>query len=206
MWKSTRSTTSRFSIILENYFRHKCLIRKTTHSVRLLFTVCVHHIFLQTLQLIRSSWIIIFLVLTNPIIRNILFRKISCTWSIEHWEKKQFDKSLCFQGTILTDGVDTTILKQNVEPGSRQNNDTSTSYTAASSRKRKSRNSEEGVEDVEEFRYVGKLTQEELKKLEGKCVLAGHGRRDILFCMKETSTAVNRQLFRFTKSQMTKKS
>ena len=61
--------------------------------------------------------------------------------------------------------------------------------------------------DVEEFPYIESLTREQLKEIEGKSVLIDSGRRDIFYCMKETSTSINRKLvFRFTKSQINKKS
>lgn len=103
-------------------------------------------------------------------------------------KKQKTDKSLCFHGMIQTDGVTVSVLKQNFETGRRQ----------------QSRNSKPADDDG--FTYIESMTKEQLEQTKEKCVLVDPGRRDILYCMKESSTPKNRQCFRFTKNTRSKKS
>lgn len=75
------------------------------------------------------------------------------------------NKSLCFQGTIETDGVGVSIIKQNM----------STSRKAPLVINKK---------DNVHTAYIESLSQTELKQTEGKCVFMDPGRRDLLYCMK----------------------
>ncbi|CEJ02539.1 hypothetical protein RMCBS344292_16540 [Rhizopus microsporus] len=91
------------------------------------------------------------------------------------------NKSLCFQGTIETDGVGASIIKQNT-----------TTNRKMTQPKTKHKESEDAA------RYIQNLTQEELNETKSKCVLMDPGRRDLLYCMKETSTAKNKQFMAYT--------
>lgn len=118
-------------------------------------------------------------------------------------KKQGADKSLCFQGMILTDGVTATVLKQNFESGRRQKvNLAITPEQSSSSTKGRKGKRSEPVDDEDGFKYIEDLTKNQLKETEDNCVLIDPGRRDILYCMKETSKVDNRQLFRFTKNQI----
>ncbi|ORE02997.1 hypothetical protein BCV72DRAFT_316539 [Rhizopus microsporus var. microsporus] len=95
--------------------------------------------------------------------------------------------SLCFQGTIETDGVDASIIKQNTTIN-RKMAQPKTKYKES--------------EDV--ARYMESLAQEELNETKSKCVLMDSERRDLLYCMKETRTAQNKQVMVYTKMTRTK--
>ncbi|KAG2193824.1 hypothetical protein INT47_004691 [Mucor saturninus] len=93
-------------------------------------------------------------------------KKFKIWGSVVNFEKKAFknqgvDKTLRFQGTLETNGVGVSIIKQNT--------DTS-----------------------------------DLKRTENKCVLIDPGRRDLLYCMKETSTVKEKQTLIFTKNNRSK--
>ncbi|EIE83535.1 hypothetical protein RO3G_08240 [Rhizopus delemar RA 99-880] len=81
-------------------------------------------------------------------------------------------KSMKFRGTIYTDGVGVSVLKQSYNTKKKG---------GSSGGKSKS------IEAVE-FQFVEKLGQEELLTGAGKCVLIDPGRRDLLYCMHEKST------------------
>lgn len=121
-------------------------------------------------------------------------------------KKQKADKSLCFQGMMLTDGVSVTVLKQNFASGRRRKMDVVVASEEPSSSKGRKNKRTKTVDDDDGFRYIEDLTAEELKETKDRCVLIDPGRRDILYCMKESSTISNRQVFRFTKSQRNKKS
>lgn len=131
------------------------------------------------------------------------------------WQKvlnikyKAFKKqnSLIFQGMLLTDGVGATVLKQNFDSRSRKKEQPSDfDEPTSSSSKGKGKASKKTINNEDEFKYIESLTKEKLKEIEGQCVLIDPGRRDILYCMKESSTVLNKQIFRFTKNQRNKKS
>lgn len=115
------------------------------------------------------------------------------TWgSVVNTNNKTFkdqgmNKSLCFQGTIETDGVGASIIKQN---------------TTTNRKMAQPKTKHKESEDV--ARYIQNLTQEDLNETKSKCVLVDPGRRDLLYCMKETSTAKNKQVMPYTKMTRTK--
>ncbi|KAG1447364.1 hypothetical protein G6F56_009285 [Rhizopus delemar] len=89
-------------------------------------------------------------------------------------KKQKADKTLCFYGTILTDGVTAIVLKQNFESERRRKDNASStssqpekssSNNVGNSKKPKSKKS---LKDVEEFPYIESLTREQLKEIEGK--------------------------------------
>ncbi|KAG0943642.1 hypothetical protein G6F30_005131 [Rhizopus arrhizus] len=94
---------------------------------------------------------------------------------------------LWFQGTLETDGVGVSIIKQNTD----------------TSRKSPKPNTEKKV-DGNQTEHIEGLGQADLKSTEGKCVLIDPGRRDLMYCMKETSTTEEKQTFIFTKNNRSK--
>ncbi|KAG1450873.1 hypothetical protein G6F55_009468 [Rhizopus delemar] len=98
-----------------------------------------------------------------------------------------FQKSLRFQGTLETDGVGVSIIKQNTD----------------TSRKSPKPNTEKKV-DGNQTEHIEGLGQADLKSTEGKCVLIDPGRRDLMYCMKETSTVEEKQTLIFTKNNRSK--
>ncbi|KAG1038652.1 hypothetical protein G6F43_012661 [Rhizopus delemar] len=98
-----------------------------------------------------------------------------------------FQKNLRFQGTLETDGVGVSIIKQNTD----------------TSRKSPKPNTEKKV-DCNQTEHIEGLSQAELKSTEGKCVLIDPGRRDLMYCMKETSTVEEKQTLIFTKINRSK--
>ncbi|KAG1040758.1 hypothetical protein G6F43_012222 [Rhizopus delemar] len=103
------------------------------------------------------------------------------------FKNQGFQKSLRFQGTLETDGVGVSIIKQNTD----------------TSRKSPKPNTEKKV-DGNQTEHIEGLTQAELKSNEGKCVLIDPGRQDLMHCMKETSTVEEKQTLIFTKNNRSK--
>ncbi|EIE84513.1 hypothetical protein RO3G_09223 [Rhizopus delemar RA 99-880] len=95
-----------------------------------------------------------------------------------------FQKSLRFQGTLETDGIGVSIIKQNTN----------------TSRKSPKPNTEKKV-NGNQTEHIEGLGQADLKSTEGKCVLIDPGRRDL---MKETSTVEEKQTLIFTKNNRSK--
>ncbi|KAK9708720.1 hypothetical protein K7432_009465 [Basidiobolus ranarum] len=90
-----------------------------------------------------------------------------------------------FRSEKYTDGVGVSVLKQN--------NDTEKKGSSGTKSK--------SLASKEEFQYVEKLGREELKASVGNCVLNDPGRRDLLYCMHEESTAENKMAYRYTSNQ-----
>ncbi|KAG1323989.1 hypothetical protein G6F63_012771 [Rhizopus arrhizus] len=105
----------------------------------------------------------------------------------EVFKHQGFKKSLRFQGTLETDGVGVSIIKQNTD----------------TSRKSPKPNTEKKV-DGNQTEHIEGLGQADLKSTEGKCVLIDPGRRDLMYCMKETNTAEEKQTLIFTKNNRSK--
>ncbi|KAG1052393.1 hypothetical protein G6F43_005460 [Rhizopus delemar] len=58
--------------------------------------------------------------------------------------------------------------------------------------------------DGSQTEHIEGLGQAELKSTEGKCVLIDPGRRDLVYCMKETSSVEEKQTLIFTKNNRSK--
>jgi hypothetical protein len=93
-------------------------------------------------------------------------------------------KSMKFRGTIYTDGVGVSVLKQN------HNTKKKGGSSGGKSKPIK----------ADEFQYVEKLGKDFLAGV-GKCVLIDPGRRDLLYCMHEKSTVENKMIYRYTSNQ-----
>ncbi|KAI8054732.1 hypothetical protein BDF21DRAFT_430937, partial [Thamnidium elegans] len=96
------------------------------------------------------------------------------------------NKSIRFRGTMITDGVGVSIVKQNFET---------------------SKSSTSGPKNnvvKEDFQYIKEIPKEELLATKGKTVLIDPGRRDLLYCMHEDSTAKKKKLYRYTRNQKAK--
>ncbi|GAA5803639.1 hypothetical protein HPULCUR_009122 [Helicostylum pulchrum] len=92
------------------------------------------------------------------------------------------EKSIKFRGTIMTDGIGISIVKQNFGATKGQ--------------------SSPKIKVVEEdFEYTENIPNEELITTEGKVVLVDPGRRDLLYCMHEDSTAKEKKVYRCTQNQ-----
>ena len=87
-------------------------------------------------------------------------------------------KSLRFQGTLETDGVGVSLIKQNID----------------TSRKSPKPNTEKKV-DGKQTEHIEGLGQADLKSTEGKCVLIDPGRWNLMYCMKETSTVEETNIY-----------
>ncbi|KAG1086694.1 hypothetical protein G6F39_012312 [Rhizopus arrhizus] len=97
------------------------------------------------------------------------------------------NQPLRFQGTLETDGVGVSIIKQNID----------------TSRKLPKPNTEKKL-DGNQTEHTEGLGQADLKSTEGKCVLIDPRRRDLMNCMKETSTVEEKQTLIFTKNNRSK--
>lgn len=104
-----------------------------------------------------------------------------------------FQKTIQFRGTLETDGVAVSIIKQNFDTGRKL------------SKKKVKKEADDTTTE-----YIENLHQDELKNSEGRCVLVDPGRRDIMFCLKETSTvekaAGEKQKLIYTKNERSKRS
>ncbi|KAG1541487.1 hypothetical protein G6F51_007866 [Rhizopus arrhizus] len=98
-----------------------------------------------------------------------------------------FQKTLQLQGTLETDGVGVSIIKQNTD----------------AIRKSPKPNIEKKV-DGNLTEHIEGLDQSDLKSTEGKCVLIDPGRQDMMYCMKETSIVEEKQTLIFTKNNRSK--
>ena len=85
---------------------------------------------------------------------------------------------LRFYGTIQTDGVSLTVMKQNMPTN------------AGESRTKKS------LKEKEE--YIHQQSPEYLQKSIGNCVLIDPGRRELLSCLHESSTPTSRKTWTYT--------
>ena len=103
------------------------------------------------------------------------------------FKHQEFQKSLLFQGTLETNGVDISIIKQNTD----------------TSRKSSKPNTEKKVAG-DQTEHIEGLGQVDLKSTEGKCVLIDPGRRGLMYCMKETSAVEEKQTLIFTKNNCSK--
>ncbi|KAI7896401.1 uncharacterized protein EV154DRAFT_547402 [Mucor mucedo] len=142
---------------------------------------------------LRRSWIPCYTTIDSKILcQNILGRR----WTnrqdkIALWRevinlnsdalKHQENGELQFRGTIQTDGVGVTVIKKRMDRESR--------YTARF------------AVVVESIQYI---SQEIAQETVGRCVTIDPGRRDLLFCVHENSTANNPNKFRFTKQYQDK--
>ncbi|PHZ17611.1 uncharacterized protein RHIMIDRAFT_254380 [Rhizopus microsporus ATCC 52813] len=96
-------------------------------------------------------------------------------------------KTIQFKGTIETDGVEVSVVKQNFV----------TSKGSASNRN-KPNNS------IDKFRHIENMAQDNLIKTSSNCILIDHGRRYLLCCMHENSAPENKSIFRYTRNQRAK--
>ncbi|KAI8366642.1 uncharacterized protein BYT42DRAFT_587334 [Radiomyces spectabilis] len=87
--------------------------------------------------------------------------------------KQTKGKGFSFYGTLQTDGVGVSVIKQNFA-------------SRKGGRQKKAMVLDEAVP------YVDSLVPIEQKCLEGRCVLVDPGRRDLLFCMHEYSEQTQR--------------
>ncbi len=99
------------------------------------------------------------------------------------------NKEMKFKGMVYTDGVGVSVLKQNFDPGKKRGGG------GGSSKKK------EQAKDDNSVKYIESLIKEELLADVGKYVLVDLGRRDMLYCMHEDSTAENKMKYRYTRNQ-----
>lgn len=159
---------------------------------------------------LRCSFIPAYMTLDAKIINYHILKNVRMTEDkITVWDKacylqrKAFKKQgklkdLRFEGTIETDGIGASIIKQNFNtsrkiPGH--------DHEGVTKRQRRDADEEE-----EELKYIENLSREELIATQGECVLIDPNRRDLLYCMKETSTVEKKQTFRFTSNCRNKQS
>ena len=89
-----------------------------------------------------------------------------------------------FRGTIYTDGVGISILKQNHD-----------------SKKKRSGGKQKKVYIDDDVPYVHTLSKKQLLANTGKCILVDPGHRDMLHCMHESSPIQKKSLYRYTSNQ-----
>ncbi|KAI7898631.1 uncharacterized protein BX663DRAFT_580503 [Cokeromyces recurvatus] len=111
------------------------------------------------------------------------------TW-VQAFKEQGLNKSLHFEGTLETDGIGVSILKQNI---------TTTRKKKLTEDSPETSKKEGGPRSDNDAQYIETLTQAELASTNGRCVLIDPGRRDILYCMKETSVVKHEEILVFTK-------
>ncbi|KAJ2560019.1 hypothetical protein EV175_000020 [Coemansia sp. RSA 1933] len=94
-----------------------------------------------------------------------------------------------FQGTLVTDGVAVSITLKRCKPTNVENKDRP---------KPKRKKNKSTAKKPPEFRYVHNLSEEEHQEIRGKYVFADPGRRDLLYCMHESSTLDKKHVYRYT--------
>ncbi|KAI9345950.1 hypothetical protein BD770DRAFT_463150 [Pilaira anomala] len=119
------------------------------------------------------------MILNNHILKNSQRSKLDKGYI---WEN-----SMKFRGTIMTDDIRISVIKQNFDTSKGD-----TSNPKASS-----------VED-EELKYIEQIPNEELRSTDGKCVFIDPGRHDLIYCMHEYSTVNNKKIYRYTRNQKAK--
>ncbi|KAI7904973.1 uncharacterized protein BX663DRAFT_484320 [Cokeromyces recurvatus] len=151
---------------------------------------------------IRTAFIPCYITLDTKIVHLHILKKKGAYTSQSKFEtwgdvvdlgKKTFkrqgpDRLLRFQGTIETDGVGVSVVKQAFDVGRKQ---------------LKVKAKDKGV-DNKVIDYIESIKPAELRQNEGKYVLMDPDRRDLLFCTKETSTREKPEVLIYTKMTRSK--
>ncbi|KAI7876664.1 uncharacterized protein EV154DRAFT_429682, partial [Mucor mucedo] len=103
------------------------------------------------------------------------------------FKKQGFDKSIRFQGTLETDGVGISVIKQNMDTNRKTSKAKNTTKVT-----------------VDQTEYIKKVSQSDLRRTGGSCVLIDPGRRDLMYCLKENSKTEDKQTLIYTKMNGTK--
>ncbi|KAI9366527.1 hypothetical protein BD770DRAFT_438661 [Pilaira anomala] len=135
------------------------------------------------------------MILNNHILKNSQRSKLDkgYIWgkvlnlSSKPFKDQGLDSSMKFRGTIMTDGIGISVIKQNF--------DTSKGGTS---------NPKASLVEDEELKYIEQIPNEELRSTDGKCVFIDPGRRDLIYCMHEDSTVNNKKIYRYTRNQKAK--
>ncbi|KAI7895167.1 uncharacterized protein EV154DRAFT_542092 [Mucor mucedo] len=131
---------------------------------------------------LRRSWIPCYTTIDSKILcQNILALWREVINLNSDAPKHQENGELQFRETIQTDGVGVTVIKKRMDRESR--------YTARF------------AVVIKPTQYI---SQEIAQETVGRCVTIDPGRRDLLFCVHENSTANNPNKFRFTKQYQDK--
>lgn len=88
---------------------------------------------------------------------------------------------MTFRGTIYTDGFGVSIVKQNFKPG-------------LSGRRRRFK-----IDDVD-VPYIHQLEKETVQEIQPRAVYIDPGRRNLLYCMHNSSSLTERNVFRYTRN------
>jgi hypothetical protein len=131
------------------------------------------------------------MILNNHILKNSKRSKLDKAYiwgKVLNLSSKPFkgqgpNNSVQFRGTIMTDGIGVSIIKQNFN--------TSKGGTS---------NPKKATSVEKDFKYVEQIPKEQLLDTAGKCVSINPGRRDLLYCMHENSTVNNRNVYRYTRN------
>ncbi|KAI9362853.1 hypothetical protein BD770DRAFT_407920 [Pilaira anomala] len=126
-------------------------------------------------------------ILNNHILKNsqrskldkgYIWRKV-LNLSSKPFKDQGLNSSMKFRGTIMTDGIGISVIKQNF--------DTSKGGTS---------NTKASLVEDEELKYIEQISNEELRYTNGKCVFIDPGLRDLIYCMHEDSTVNNKTIYR----------
>ncbi|ORE17718.1 hypothetical protein BCV71DRAFT_264518 [Rhizopus microsporus] len=147
---------------------------------------------------LRTSFIPTYMTIDSKIVNfHILKNKKVSSDKLDIWnqvvylQKKALRRqgTISFEGTIQTDGVGVSVIKQNFP----------TSRKQVGNKRRKDIDTDEN-----KVEYIEKLTSSQHAEIKGKCVLMDPNRRGLLYCMKETSSTERKQILRYTQSSRSK--
>ncbi|KAI9355503.1 hypothetical protein BD770DRAFT_458851, partial [Pilaira anomala] len=135
------------------------------------------------------------MILNNRILKNSQRSKLDkgYIWgkilnlSSKPFKDQGLDSSMKFRGTIMTDGIGISVIKQNF--------DTSKGGTS---------NPKASLVEDEELKYIEQIPNEELRSTDGKCVFIDPGRRDLIYCTHEDSIVNNKKIYWYTRNQKAK--
>lgn len=113
--------------------------------------------------------------------------------------KQKEGNPMVFQGTIETDGIGVSVIKQNFENSSTRPGQKNKRVTAITKKPK-------DADQDDKVKHINDLNKDELKSLGQQCVLIDPNRRDLMYCMNENSTVEKKQVFRFTSCCRSKRS
>lgn len=173
----------------QNHFKAFFKLASICESLKSDCFVCFPQrtLFIPTYMTIDSK-IVNFHILKN---KKVSSDKLDIWNQVVYLQKKALRRqgTISFEGTIQTDGVGVSVIKQNFP----------TSRKQAGNKRRKDIDTDEN-----KVEYIEKLTSSQHAEIKGKCVLMDPNRRDLLYCMKETSSTERKQILRYTQSSRSK--
>ncbi|KAG1441894.1 hypothetical protein G6F56_011289 [Rhizopus delemar] len=159
----------------KNFIYYDCIANPVEH-LRAYYYLANHYTYILNTQILGNSVI-------SHLEKDIIWGSVLNMQS-KGMRPQGESRQLMFRGTIYTDGVGISILKQNHD-----------------SKKKRSGGKEKKVDVDDDVPYVHTLSKKQLLADTGKCILVDPGRRDMLYCMHENSTIQKKSLYRYPSNQ-----